>query len=370
MKHDSGRNAPRRSILAACTLFLLEACVSAPVSTAAAEPPRFKEIWAYLMRGEEKELTGAEPITHLCYFGLNLAKNGRITDTVQRPDITLKNGFKPQVHLVIAELSNSSLMHFALDPEYGVTPLLIDDIRRVSEGFDGVQIDFESIARDDAEYFFAFLSGLKAKLPPGKMLSVAAPARTEPMDDAYSYPRLASIVDRIIIMAYDEHWSTSAPGPVASLPWCSKVLENVKSAVPIDTIVMGLPLYGRAWQDRKLARALRFRNVQDIVAEKKSTTSYSSDLGAYFEYSENVLVQVFYDDERSIMEKLRLYRAGGVNAVSFWRVGQGPPSLWQGMEAAGAPSAPAVTATGPDTGAAAPASSVSVGPLPPALHVP
>lgn len=361
MTKGRGRRLP---ILAACVLFVLEACVSAPVRTAAAEPPRFKEVWAYLMRGEEKELTGDEPITHMCYFAVNLTKEGRITEAVQRPDITLKNGFKPQVHLVIAELSNPSLMHFALDPEYGVTPLLIDDICRVSSGFDGVQIDFESVAPDDAGYFFAFLSGLKARLPAGKMLSVAALARTDPKDDAYSYPRLASIVDRIIIMAYDEHWSASNPGPVASLPWCTRVLQNVKSAIPIDAIVMGLPLYGRAWQDRKLARALRFRNVQDIVAEKKTPTSYTSELGAYFEYSENVVVQVFFEDERSLLEKLRLYSDGGITAVSFWRVGLGPASLWQSIEIAGPASAPASSPAPVPSPAAAPAPAPVSAPAP------
>jgi GH18 family chitinase len=98
---------------------------------------------------------------------------------------------------------------------------------------------------------------------------------------------------------------------------------------------MGLPLYGRAWQDKKLAKALRFRNVQDLVAEKKSTTNYAPELGAYFEYSESVVVTVFYDDHRSIMDKLQLYRARDINSVSFWRIGQGPPQLWGNIENAG-----------------------------------
>jgi spore germination protein YaaH len=95
---------------------------------------------------------------------------------------------------------------------------------------------------------------------------------------------------------------------------------------------MGLPLYGRAWQDKRLARALRFKSVQDIVAEKNSSTSYTSELGAYFEYSENVVVKVFYDDERSILEKLRLYEARHISAVSFWRLGQGPLDVWNRIQ--------------------------------------
>jgi len=66
-----------------------------------------------------------------------------------------------------------------------------------------------------------------------------------------------------------------------------------------------------------------------------ATAEYTSELGAYFEYSENVVVKVFYDDYRSIMEKLQLYRARNINSVSFWRIGQGPPELWNGIQNAG-----------------------------------
>jgi spore germination protein len=297
---------------------------------AASEPegPVFQEIWAYLLRGEEAELTGSEPITDLCYFGLNLARNGRLAEKVARPTVVLQNGLKPAMHLVIAELSNQALMHFSLSPQYGVRPLLVEDILRAAQDFDGVQIDFESLSRDDADSFVDFLKELRGNLPAGKRLSVAAPARTEPVADAYDYSRLAPLVDRLVIMAYDEHWSTSAPGPVASLPWCARVVDYVKSVVAREKIIMGLPLYGRAWQDKRLARALRFRNVQELVAEKQGSTSYALELGAYFEYSENVVVKVFYDDERSLLDKLRLYRAREVDAVSFWRIGQGPPGLW------------------------------------------
>jgi spore germination protein YaaH len=142
-------------------------------------------------------------------------------------------------------------------------------------------------------------------------------------------------VDRIVIMAYDEHWSTSSPGPVASLPWCAKIVDYAKSTIENDKIIMGLPLYGRAWPDKKLARALRFKSVQDVVAEKKSTTSYTSELGAWFEYSESVVVKVFFDDERSLLEKLNLYRGREINAVSFWRIGQGPPEVWNRIQNAG-----------------------------------
>ena len=334
MSRNAFRLAALMSAFSFCALGRVASEPLNPPATAAPRPA-FREIWAYLMRGDEGGLTGAEPITDLCYFAVSLTKDGRITEAVPRPVVISTKSAAPRTHLVVAELSNEALMHFSLDPEYGVRPLLIDDICRVSGGFDGVQIDFESVSRDDAEYFFDFLKELRSRLPAGRILSVAVPARTRLIADAYDYSRIGAVANKLIVMAYDEHWSTSAPGPVASLSWCAKVVDYSRGTIDKGKIVMGVPLYGRAWQDKRLSRALRFKNVQDIVAEKKSETNYSSELGAWFEYSENVVVKVFYDDERSLLEKLNLYKAREIESVSFWRIGLGPDALWNIFETDG-----------------------------------
>jgi spore germination protein len=323
------------SLLPALALCTLTAWAPEP-GPIGGEPERavFREVWAYLMRGEESRLTGTEPITDLCYFSANLNREGRIPGSIARPALPQKDGTETAIHLVIAELSSQALMHFALDPRYGVRPLLIEDICRVAADFDGVQIDFESVSREDREAFFGFLADLRIRLPAGKKLSIAVPARTRLIEDAYEYGRIARIVDRMVVMAYDEHWSGSAPGPIASIPWCTRVVDYARSVVENSKIVMGLPLYGRAWQDKRLATALRFENVQDIVAETNSAVSYAPESGPSFAYAENVVVTVFYDDIRSLMEKLRLYQARDIEAVSFWRIGQEPPELWNSIEAA------------------------------------
>jgi spore germination protein len=328
------RSLPRAAILliALCVLPALGAESTNPVEQPRPSTPSFREVWAYLMRGEESQLTGSEPVSDVCYFSASLSRDGRIAAAVKRPTIVLKDGRMPRVHLVVAELSNDALLHFSLDPRYGVRPLLVQDILEAGRGFDGVQIDFEAVPKEDAGFFRDFLSEIAAGLPPGKMLSVAVPARLKLVQDAYEYSRLAGIADRLIVMAYDEHWSTSAPGPIASLPWCARVADYAMSVVPGRSLVMGLPLYGRAWQEKKLARALRFDNVQDLLAEKNGAPTYASETGASFEYSESVVVKVFYDDERSLAEKLGLYGGRGIRGVSFWRIGQGPPGLWSGIE--------------------------------------
>ena len=291
----------------------------------------FNEIWGYLIRGHENDLTGMEPLTDICYFSAEVTDEGRITETIPRPSLAPGVGPAPRIHLVITELSSSALSHFSMNPVYGVCPLLIEDICRVSEGFDGIQIDFETVAAGDAQYFWDFLRALRDALPSAKTLSVALPARTGPTPDAYLYAKIAPIVDRVMVMAYDEHWSASSPGPVASLPWCSAVLDYTQSIMDNAKIVMGVPLYGRAWQDKKLARALGFQNVQDIIAGKNPRIGYQSELGPYFEYSENVEVRIFYDDIRSLREKLELYKSKAVGSIAFWRIGLSPADLWDNI---------------------------------------
>ena len=65
---------------------------------------------------------------------------------------------------MVPETSNMALTHFAVDPRYGVMPLLVEDICRVAAEFDGVQIDFEAVARDDAGVFRDFLRALRSAL--------------------------------------------------------------------------------------------------------------------------------------------------------------------------------------------------------------
>jgi spore germination protein len=346
------------ALVSLLSLGALGRLASEPQNPPATTAPKaaFSEIWAYLMRGEEKALTGEEPITDLCYFGVGLNREGRITETVARPVVNATRRAAPRIHLVITELTNEALMHFSMDPEYGVRPRLIEDICRVSEGFDGVQIDFESVSRDDAQYFLDFLDALRRSLPAAKTLSVAVPARTRLIADAYDYSRIAAVADKLIVMAYDEHWSNSAPGPIASLPWCARVADFSRGAIEKGKIVMGVPFYGRAWQDKRLSRALRFQGIQDLVAETGSQTKYSSELGAWFEYSENVVVKVFYDDERSLLEKLNMYKTKDIESVSFWRIGLGPGAFWSVFEtpASGGPTVPPYLAVPPEAAPPAP----------------
>jgi spore germination protein YaaH len=165
---------------------------------------------------------------------------------------------------------------------------------------------------------------------PNKILSAAVPVRLNGRGkekEAYDYASLSGILDRVVVMAYDQHWRTSSAGPVASLSWCQAAADYAVSSIPRDKLVMGIPLYGRAWQDKKLNRALTYRQALELShrSEKRGTCI---DRGPYFEYTEKVTVRVFYEDIGSIHAKMKLYDSYRIPSVAFWRIGQGPQELW------------------------------------------
>jgi spore germination protein len=293
------------------------------------KPMDFSEVWAYLMKGEEAFLSAAYPISDIGYFGAGITMFGKLTGVPDRAKIA---SFKGRVHLVVAETGNLPLTHFCLDPRFELRDTLIDAIVAASASFDGVQIDFEAVPAQDKAFFIDFLAQLKARLG-GKPLSVALPARWKAVDDSYDYAIISQVVDRIIVMAYDEHWSTSVPGPIASIDWCMNVSKYALEKIGNAKLIMGLPFYGRAWADKNPAKAYKHSGVARILEEKAQLPVDRDKQIPYFEYQETVNVRVFYEDALSLSYRLKVYEKASVDKVAFWRLGQEDADVWSYLRA-------------------------------------
>ncbi len=296
------------------------------------KPADFREVWGYLMRGEEHELKGNEPLTDICYFSARVDRNGKLAGPRDLPG-AVKNR-SARWHLVVAEISNSLLIGTCIDPSRPAREALIKDINDFSGSFAGVQIDFEAVNPWDRDNYISFLADLKALLGPEKILSVALPARVRKVADAYDYAAVAAVADRVVVMAYDQHWSTGEPGPVASLPWCRDVAAYAKSAIPVGKLVMGVPLYGRAWQEVQHGGALRDSRVKEILSRKRPRVEVDPEKGPSMVYTEKVRVRAYFNTLETLTERTRLYSKEGALGVAFWRIGQGDARLWDHIRVA------------------------------------
>jgi spore germination protein YaaH len=289
-----------------------------PVST-------FNEVWAYLMVDREQFLNPAFPITDLVYFGAEVDIYGKLVDV---PDFRKLAAFRGRKHLVAA-CNGMALTHFALAEGSPERRALVHDLLEAAKPYDGLQIDFENVPARDGEVFLSFLKELRAGLG-NKMFTVALRARTRTLqNDVYDYAKIKPVVDRILVMAYDEHWSTSEPGPIASMGWCQRVAAYSLNAIGAEKLIMGLPFYGRSWGDISPNTAYIYSSIERIMKEQNIKTIDREDGIPTFKYITPLSMTVYYEDDYSLSARLEMYKKMGVGAVGFWRLGQDTLAFWR-----------------------------------------
>lgn len=299
------------------------------------EPVVFSECWGYVNQGKEDEYSPDFPVTDVCYFAADFNCYGELIDIPKRSKLELAEDTR--CHFVVI-CDSKSLTHFVLSPEYPVRNSVIKSIVSACKDFDGLQLDFELIPARDGQIYFDFIKTLHSELNKAypdnpKMFSVCVPARFRLLsEDLFPYAKLAAECDRIFVMAYDEHWSTSKPGAIASVEWCKKVLEYAQGSVPPEKLIMGAPFYGRTWVDKSHSGGWYYSSLNRVMDENKvQEVIYEDDIPT-FTYEAKVTVTGYFNDAYSLVQLCRLYEEAGCRNIGFWRIGQETPDFWDWLE--------------------------------------
>jgi hypothetical protein len=288
----------------------------------------FPEIWGYVVAERESALTRNLPISDVGYFAAEVDAYGSLVSVPVRRSLP---SFSGRVHMVV-KCDGRALTHFVLLPGSAERKALIADLLAASRNFDGLQVDFENIPQRDGEAFHTFLAELRAGLG-NKMFTIALPARTRKIaNDVYDYEKIAPMVDRILVMAYDEHWSGSAPGSIASLAWCRRVASYSLSVIGREKLIMGLPFYGRAWGESNPSRAIVYSTTESIIKQFGVTEIRREEGIPTFNYQVTIPVKVYYEDVYSLSARMEMYRSMNVAAIGFWRLGQETTAVWKFLQ--------------------------------------
>jgi spore germination protein YaaH len=305
--------------------FIAEAPLPVPEENPSASS--FGEIWAYLVSGREQALQEDLPISDLCYFGAEVDSYGKLVNV---PDIRKTALFRGRKHLVV-KCDGRALTHFAILEGRPERKQLTADLLSAAEPFNGLQIDFEYVPARDGDAFLSFLAELRRGLK-NKFFTIALPARTRTLkEDVYNYLSITPLVDRILVMAYDEHWSTSEPGPIASMDWCRRIALYSLETIGPEKLIMGLPFYGRSWGPNP-NRAYLYSGIEDLKREQGILEAEREDGIPTFRYQTPTAVTVYYEDDLSLSARLAMYKDLGVRSVGFWRLGQETPAVWKFLD--------------------------------------
>ena len=140
----------------------------------------------------------------------------------------------------------------------------------VSNHFDGIDIDFESMLPKTEPYYSLFIQGLAQRLHPIKKTLTCTIVPRAPLDSLYlnpptstqkyaeNYSVLNKYCDEIRIMAYDQSLndvklnlskgSGTFYAPVADPDWVKKILDLALKDINPQKIMLGIPTYGYEYQ--------------------------------------------------------------------------------------------------------------------------
>lgn len=248
-------------------------------------------------------------------------------------------------NVALADGSSTSVLEKVL-PDAAARAQAVSAIAAASADYAGIVIDFEGLRTDLLKAdFVTFLTELRAALPAGKTLYVCVP----PNDwyKGYDYRAIGEVCDKVILMAHDYQWTsvpagyvgTKAPdSPVTPFPSIYRALAAItdpatgvqdksKIVLQISFAAVGFEVD----QNGLLADTAIYRPSPDTVAKRLAqagtvVTYDESDRNpsALYTTEEGMTVRLWYEDARSVADKLTLARMMGITGVSVWRLGNVP----------------------------------------------
>ncbi|MBI4089774.1 MAG: hypothetical protein HY421_00060 [Candidatus Kerfeldbacteria bacterium] len=208
-------------------------------------------------------------------------------------------------------------------------------------GYDGINLDFEELRESQRPAFSALVRELASALHrKKKLLRVAVEAL---VDSSHTHGKdwrvIAQHADQMAVMAFNEHWDDSQPGPIASVPWVRRVLSYARLLrLPMQKIHLGIPLYGYDWPQQASGRYGSAEGLEyDQVLARQRQHSVVKRFDARsaapsFAFEQNGQRHtVRYENHRSLRHKLNLAKEFGVGGVSLWRLGGEDPGIWTSL---------------------------------------
>lgn len=223
----------------------------------------------------------------------------------------------------------------------------ITQILSASENFDGVTIDFEGMKGTELkDGLNEFVKMLKTMLGNKKLYIAVHPVLKHSTEyfDAYDYKTLGDYADRIILMAHDyaaytlpdnlinTNFIATPVTPFDEVFTALKAITNSTTGVSDkNKIQLAISTASTtAWNttDKRITDNTAIHpsidTVQKRLAQDDTEITYSQSYKnpyAFYNTESNQQILLWYEDSRSVKDKINLAKMFGINSVSIWRIG-------------------------------------------------
>lgn len=203
--------------------------------------------------------------------------------------------------------------------------------------FAGISVDFENVLDASQAGLVQFTDELAGALHlAGRELAISLPVN----NDSFDYRKLAAPVDYVILMAYDQHYAGSEPGPVAGVDWFENMLRLRQNDVPASKTIVAIGNYAYDWKEGAEPEVRTFEEAVLTAVESSDPEGPAikiqldpDSMNPMFEWIEEEdgqekRHQVWMLDAVSAFNQVAVTRTLGARGVALWRLGSEDPSLW------------------------------------------
>lgn len=187
---------------------------------------------------------------------------------------------------------------------------------------DGIDLDWEyptssaakiSSSPQDKDNYTLLLKELRAKLPKGKLLTMAS-ANTPRY---YDYASCIQYLDLVNLMTYDmgmppRHQSALYDSEISGATVAKAVSDHLKAGVPRDKLVLGIPFYPNGGKDKVLRSYTR---TQD---KGKYWLRWNTDARAPYLADDEGVMQTSFETPTSLQIKCLYIISEGLRGGMYW----------------------------------------------------
>jgi poly-beta-1,6 N-acetyl-D-glucosamine synthase len=193
----------------------------------------------------------------------------------------------------------------------------------------GVNIDFEEFKNDRTiDAMHAFQKELSDSLHKNGFLLTQD---IIPDNEDFHVNELARYNDYLFFMAYDQHYTSSVPGPISEQRWIEKEMDKIAKDVPSEKIVLCMAAYGYDWPDGDNAETVTYQQALSLAKEFNATINFDNDsYNCSFEYTDYNKIHhtVSFIDAGGNFNTMRFADEYSTAGVALWRLGSEDERIW------------------------------------------
>lgn len=208
---------------------------------------------------------------------------------------------------------------------------IIEIIRE--KNFSGIDVDFEYLPREDYINYADFISYLRETLNPlGYLVVVAVSPKTsdsQPGDfyESHNYYLLGQAANYVFVMTYEWGYTYGPPQAVSPITGVTNVLKYALTRIPPEKILLGISNYAYDWTlpyVQGKSRAVLIGNEEAVrIADEVGAEIIFDPVSKspYFNYyKDGNLHTVWFEDARSIFERLKLVEDYNLRGIGIWNL--------------------------------------------------